>query len=123
MSFRGCPVCHNHLYLRTEETTLNMVCLHCGYKTEFKPKSAEEALILETTFAATGSAAKQTTAVLNEYTKLDPTMPHLTTVACPNQTCLTQADAAKRDVIYIKTDAQKLKYQYCCMVCDTEWAS
>lgn len=123
MSFRGCPVCHNYLYLQTAESALNMTCLHCGYKTEFKPKTAEEALILETTFAATGAGAKQTAPVMNEYTKLDPTMPHLRTVACPNQACPSQADASKRDVIYIKTDAQNLKYQYCCMVCDTQWGS
>ena len=123
MSLRFCPVCNNYLYLRNMEAGLNMTCLHCGYVNKFSPTSSEDALILETTFAATGPAAKQTAPVLNEYTKLDPTIPHLKTVACPNKECPTQADPAKRDVIYIKTDAQNLKYQYCCMVCDTQWSS
>lgn len=123
MSLRFCPVCSNYLYLKNTETGLMTTCYHCGYNTKFTPASSAEALILETTFAATGAAAKQTAPVLNEYTKLDPTMPHLKTIACPNQACPSQADPTKRDVLYIKTDAQNLKYQYCCMVCDTQWSS
>jgi hypothetical protein len=123
MSLRFCPVCKNYLYLQNTDSALNLACHHCGYNTKFEPKSSEEALILETTFAVTGAGAKQTVPVLNEYTKLDPTMPRLTTVACPNAACPSQADPAKRDVLYIKTDAQNLKYQYCCRVCDTQWSS
>ena len=123
MSLRFCPVCKNYLYLQNTDSALNLACHHCGYNTKFEPKSSEEALILETTFAVTGVGAKQTVPILNEYTKLDPTMPRLTTVACPNAACPSQADPAKRDVLYIKTDAQNLKYQYSCRVCDTQWSS
>lgn len=87
-----------------------------------QPKSAEEALVLETTFS-TASNQKQTISALNEYTKRDPTLPRLKTIACPNPACPTQADAAIRDILYVKTDAKNLKFQYCCMVCDTQWGS
>jgi len=86
-----------------------------------KPENATDAMILETTFnKATNS--KQTVSQLNAYTKLDPTLPHLTTIACPNKTCDSNKDAP-RDILYIKTDAKNLKYQYSCVVCDWQWGS
>jgi hypothetical protein len=121
-TMRFCPVCANMLFLQNEVETLHLLCRHCGFKEEMKPKSAEDALILETTFT-TPTTAKQTVSALNEYTKLDPTMPHLKTISCPNQACPSQGDVAMRDILYIKTDAKNLKYQYCCMVCDTQWGS
>ena len=119
---RFCPVCANMLFLQHEVDALQLLCRHCGFKEAMKPKSAEDALILETTFAAT-TTTKQTTSAINEYTKLDPTLPHLKTISCPNQACPSQADPAIRDILYVKTDAKNLKYQYCCTVCDTEWSS
>lgn len=123
MSLRFCSVCRNYLYLNDTTTGLKMLCRHCGNDKSFVPTSSEEALILETTFAATGAGAKQTAPVLNDYTKLDPTMPHLKTIACPFTECASNSNPALRDIIYIKTDAQNLKYQYCCTICDTQWGS
>ncbi len=101
---------------------LELLCKHCGHKESMTPKDSTEALILETTFNSSASQ-KQTTSQLNEYTKRDPTLPHLKTIACPNAACPTQSDPETRDILYIKTDAKNLKYQYCCTVCDTQWGS
>jgi len=121
---RFCPVCSYYLYLLFEggDGDLQLLCRHCGFKEAMAPKSSEEALILETNFQTAGSQ-KQTVSQLNDFTKLDPTLPRLKTIACPNQACTTQADPATRDILYIKTDAKNLKYQYCCTVCDTQWGS
>jgi DNA-directed RNA polymerase subunit M/transcription elongation factor TFIIS len=123
---RFCPVCAYYLSLKVrtseEDRGVDLLCRHCGYKEEMKPKSSEEALILEMNFAAAGSQ-KQTVSQLNEFTKLDPTLPRLKTIACPNQACPTQADPATRDILYIKTDAKNLKYQYACTACSTQWGS
>ncbi len=126
---RFCPVCSYYLFLQgavSEDPAapreLQLLCRHCGYSEPMKPKSADDALILETTFA-TSASQKQTSTAFNEYTKLDPTLPHLKTIACPNQACPSQADPATRDILYIKTDAKNLKYQYCCKVCNTQWGS
>jgi len=123
---RFCPVCSYYLFLKEEEvkqneSVLNLLCRHCGYKAKLAPKTSDEALILETSFT-TGSQGSNISQI-NEYTKLDPTLPHLKTIACPNQACPSQADAATRDILYIKTDAKNLKYQYNCMVCQTQWSS
>ena len=120
---RYCPVCNNHLCLQDEaEGGLQLLCRHCGYKEKMAPKNATEALILETTFNV-ASNQKQTVSQLNDYTKLDPTLPHLRTIDCPNQACASQGDASLRDILYIKTDAKALKYQYSCKVCETQWGS
>jgi aspartate carbamoyltransferase regulatory subunit len=85
------------------------------------PQNATDALVLETTFNK-ATNAKQTVSQLNAYTKLDPTLPHLTTIACPNKICASNKDTP-RDILYIKTDAKNLKYQYSCVVCDWQWGS
>jgi len=120
---RFCAVCSNYLFHKDdEEAGLQLSCRHCGYKELMAPKTAIEALILETTFNV-ASNQKQTVSQLNDYTKLDPTLPHLKTIACPNQACASQADPTLRDILYIKTDAKSLKYQYSCTVCSTQWGS
>jgi len=120
---RFCPLCSNYLFLQDEaETGLQLLCRHCGYKELMAPKSADDALILETVFNV-ATNQKQSVSQLNAYTKLDPTLPHLKTIACPNQACPSQANEALRDILYIKTDAKNLKYQYSCTVCETQWGS
>jgi DNA-directed RNA polymerase subunit M/transcription elongation factor TFIIS len=120
---RFCGVCRNYLFLQLEgEEGLQLLCRHCGFKEKMDPKSAADALVLETTFNVAANQ-KQTVSQLNEYTRLDPTLPHLKTIACPNQSCPTQAKTEDRDILYIKTDAKSLKYQYSCTVCSTQWGS
>jgi hypothetical protein len=104
------------------EKVLHLMCRHCGYSEEMQPKTSDEALILMTVLN-TANNQKQTVSALNDYTKLDPTLPHLKTIACPNSVCPSQADASMRDILYIKTDAKNLKYQYSCTVCNTQWGS
>lgn len=128
---RFCPVCDNYLYLQTAEASeagepsaLTLLCRHCGYEEKMAPKTSDEALVLETVFSgAAAGAASGGKQALNEYTKLDPTLPRLKTIACPNAACPSQADPASRDILYIKTDAKNLKYQYACTVCGTQWGS
>lgn len=124
---RFCPICSNFLYMTQSmedaaEKNLHLLCRHCGFYEEMQPKSSEDALILMTVLN-TANNQKQTVSALNDYTKLDPTLPHLNTIPCPNASCPTQADPSKRDILYIKTDAKNLKYQYSCTVCDTQWGS
>ena len=126
---RFCPICSYYLFLQVAEVdgeakqVLNLLCRHCGFSEEMRPKSAEDALVLETHFAGGGPGAKQKVSAFNEYTKLDPTLPHLKTIPCPNQACPSQVSPESRDIIYIKTSAKDLKYQYCCKVCNTQWGS
>ena len=88
-----------------------------------EPKTAEDALVLETTFKATGTTAGlgASGVTVNSYTLADPTLPHTATLECPNSTCESNKTVTLRDVIYIKTDSAALKFQYICTVCQKQW--
>lgn len=122
---RFCPVCNYFLYMSTSADTnsLTLQCRQCGYNEPLQPKSAEEALVLETTFKSSGTSAGlgASGVTVNAYTLSDPTLPHTQSLKCPNGACSSQADKKLRDVIYIKTDSAGLKFQYICTKCQTQW--
>jgi hypothetical protein len=68
--------------------------------------------------------------IINKYTKLDPTLPRIYNVDCPNPECKTNAQASAElgtgqksptEVIYVRYDDDNLKYLYICVECDTTW--
>ena len=99
-------------------------CPACGYQTKMEPKTSEESLILKTVFNSGSSAAGASSGVgVNEFTMVDPTLPHMKTLRCPNETCASRSNVALQDVIYIKTDPTNLNFHYICTVCKTQWTS
>ncbi len=125
---RFCPVCSYFLYLdaSSQEGTVIHQCRNCGFSEPLKPSSKEEALILETSFRSGSSASGAASGItVNAYTLMDPTLPHVKTLRCPNGSCPSRADESLRDVIYIKTDPTNLKFQYVCTVegCGHQWTS
>jgi DNA-directed RNA polymerase subunit RPC12/RpoP len=64
---------------------------------------------------------------INKYTKLDPTLPRIYTMLCPNAECKTNAKASAgpsktgAEIIYLRYDADNLKYLYICSECNTTW--
>jgi DNA-directed RNA polymerase subunit M/transcription elongation factor TFIIS len=59
--------------------------------------------------------------IINKYTKLDPTLPRISTVLCPNSDCVTNTEGVHREIIYIRYDDSNMKYVYLCSSCDTLW--
>jgi hypothetical protein len=59
--------------------------------------------------------------IINKYTKLDPTLPRINTILCPNINCKTNTDDLPREIIYIRYDDTNMKYVYLCSTCDTVW--
>jgi len=62
--------------------------------------------------------------IINKYTKLDPTLPRINKIKCPNAECDTNKSdggAAEREIIYIRYDDVNMKYVYLCSTCDTVW--
>ena len=128
-----CPKCENYLYLEQgsegEEVKtffLNRRCLTCGY-TEQDRKGG---LVNETVVQERASEGYKI--LLNEFTRQDPTLPHVKTLPCPNTTgdpasgrpiCPTHSGSAPRDVIILKYDSQNLKFLYICNVCGEQWRS
>lgn len=111
-----CPVCRYYMPLKQNEDKLMNICTICGHKEEnngglvmsenLQEKSSEGYKLLD-----------------NEFLLLDPTLPHVDTLKCPNGECPANKGAKKSDVIYIKYDAEKLKFLYVCTNCETRWRS
>jgi DNA-directed RNA polymerase subunit M/transcription elongation factor TFIIS len=59
--------------------------------------------------------------IINKYTKLDPTLPRISNVLCPNVDCKTNTNNDEREIIYIRYDDTNMKYVYLCSTCDTVW--
>ena len=113
MTMEFCEVCDNMLYLskREDEMDLVHVCKKCGFE---RKRSEGSILVSSLSF----SKQAQYTSVINKYTKLDPTLPRIQGVPCPNTDCTNKAG---RDIIYLRYDNVDLKYAYICPICDTIW--
>jgi DNA-directed RNA polymerase subunit M/transcription elongation factor TFIIS len=59
--------------------------------------------------------------IINKYTKLDPTLPRISKILCPNAECETNTHETPREIIYIRYDDVNMKYIYLCSTCDTTW--
>jgi DNA-directed RNA polymerase subunit M/transcription elongation factor TFIIS len=59
--------------------------------------------------------------IINKYTKLDPTLPRINTILCPNSDCTTNTKNTEREIIYIRYDDINMKYVYLCSTCDVVW--
>ena len=115
-----CPVCKYYLYLNQmqedEKEVLLRICRNCGYQ-----KEDEGGLVIEINLKEKTSEGYKI--LLNEFTKQDPTLPHINTIKCPNQECPSNIDNVEKDVIYLKYDTINMKFLYICNVCDTKWKS
>ena len=57
---------------------------------------------------------------------MDPTLPRMYNVKCPNDKCNSNTDEKFKgplEVIYIRYDNDKMKYLYMCTHCDTKWTN
>jgi len=127
-----CPTCDYYLYLKatggvaakpggpkSSSTKMLRICHNCGFQKE----DTGGGLIMETDLQEKTSEGYKV--LLNEFTKMDPTLPHLHTIKCPSKDCASNTTGAKPDVIYLKYDAINLKYLYLCNVkdCNAQWRS
>jgi len=109
---------------KADSTEVLLKCIACGYQESMKPTTEAESLILKTVFNSGSSATGASSGVgINDYTMIDPTLLHVKTLQCPNESCSSRADPSKQDVIYIKTDPTNMKYTYICTNCKTQWTS
>jgi DNA-directed RNA polymerase subunit M/transcription elongation factor TFIIS len=135
-----CPKCSNMLYISLAgdgsqessgtENNLNSLayyCRSCGHVDN--SIDMENVCVSKTSFKKN---AQTYTHVINKYTKLDPTLPRLTTIRCPNMECTSnksrgngvtrgEEEQSKNEIIYIRYDDTNLKYVYLCAKCDTLW--
>ena len=115
-----CSKCQNMYYLKinTEINANELLyyCRNCGHEDE--TLSSENICVSRTDIT---SSKKTYEHIVNEYTKLDPTLPRTNTIKCPNQDCLLNTEKGSSEVIYLRYDDINMKYIYLCSHCDTLW--
>jgi len=114
-----CSNCKNMYYIKIDEDNPNSLlyyCRNCGN---------EDSLITEDNICVSKTQIKKGeksfSHFINKYTKLDPTLPRVNNILCPNKDCPTNTKNAPREVIYIRYDDQNINYVYLCSTCDTTW--
>ena len=54
---------------------------------------------------------------------MDPTLPRVNNILCPNDDCLTNTDPDNnlKEIIIMRYDDKNMKYVSLCSTCDTVW--
>jgi len=118
-----CEKCDNMYYIGISSENQNQLtyyCRFCGNKDE---SITEEGIcVLDSQLK---NNKQKFDHIINPYTKLDPTLPRIFNMKCPNTECKTNHSEHKgpTEVIYIRYDDNNLKYLYICAECDTKWKS
>lgn len=114
-----CSNCKNMYYIKIDEDNPNSLlyyCRNCGN---------EDSLITEDNICVSKTQIKKGeksfSHFINKYTKLDPTLPRVNNILCPNKDCPTNTKNEAREIIYIRYDDLNINYVYLCSTCDTTW--
>ena len=117
---RFCANCNNKLYTSvTSENSDKLVyyCRNCKYVDE---DIGEEGVIVLNSQLKKGE--QRFNHIINRYTKLDPTLPRIYNMKCPNLECSTnKTPEDKCEIIYMRYDDENMKYLYLCVTCDSIW--
>jgi hypothetical protein len=97
--------------------TLTYYCRRCGHVDE--TLASENICVLKTQLKR---GEQKFNHIINPYTKLDPTLPRIYNMKCPNAGCKTNVDKVEKpEIIYMRYDDDNMKYLYLCVTCDTCW--
>lgn len=114
-----CSKCQNMYYISINPKNANQLvyyCRNCG--------NTDEDLTVDSVSVSKVQLKKseqEFSHIINKYTKLDPTLPRVNKILCPNVDCKTNTDDEPREIIYIRYDDVNMKYVYLCSTCDTVW--
>jgi len=124
-----CTECQNMYYTRLGGENLNKLiyyCRKCGHENDSLSLDPKNICVSKTHLKTTSSSYHH---MVNEFTKLDPTLPHIKNIPCPNASCTSNAEPTeggekvKNDIIYLRYDDANLKYVYICSNCNIVWKS
>ena len=114
-----CSNCQNMYYIRINSDNPNSLvyyCRQCG--NEDKLLAVDDVCVSKIQIKKNDHSFNH---IINKFTKLDPTLPRINNMLCPNADCLTNTKDKEKEVIYIRYDDTNMKYVYLCCECDTVW--
>jgi DNA-directed RNA polymerase subunit M/transcription elongation factor TFIIS len=115
-----CTECQNMYYIRIDAENSNKLvyyCRNCG--NEDSTLTVDNISVSKTQLTR---SEQKFSHIINKYTKLDPTLPRINKIKCPNAECDTnKSESVEREIIYIRYDDVNMKYVYLCSTCDTVW--
>ena len=124
-----CPECGNMYYLqlkKDEENKLIYYCRNCGKEDESLVTNLNNLYVSKTDIKKELNYKN----AVNQYTKLDPTLPRIHNIDCPNQDCNcnktqegTDTPIEEKEILYIRYDDANMKFVYLCALCDTIWTT
>lgn len=133
MKYAFCEKCDNMMYisLRPDTTGLRQLtysCKHCGFVTTGASGSGASGtsggtggiVVMSTDYEDDQASFRQ---YATPYLKFDPTLPRSSDIECIQGTKCTRPKDERPEVIYVKYDANKLKYIYHCVHCSAFWKS
>ena len=122
-----CVKCSNMYYIKlsdnggeNSEYLNNLVyyCRQCNY--EDKDLVVDKSLICVSK-SCINKKQENYKDIVNEYTKLDPTLPEVKNIKCPNAECVSNKDGEDTKIVTIRYDDLDMKYMYLCCLCDNVW--
>ena len=121
-----CEKCGNMFYLRLNSTADNDLiyyCRRCGNENKDLGKKTENVCVSKTHITSGNVSYKN---IINKFTKMDPTLPRINNIKCPNDDCKSNLEEKdpehqKKEIIYIRYDDKNMKFIYLCSVCDNMW--
>jgi DNA-directed RNA polymerase subunit M/transcription elongation factor TFIIS len=116
-----CKNCNNMYYIKIAEASPNVLMYYCRKCGDENDTITVENVSLSKINVKMGD--QHFSNVINKYTKLDPTLPRISHLACPNDECSTNSaeNPTLREIIYIRYDDANIKYVYLCSTCDIAW--
>ena len=114
-----CYNCSNMYYIRINSDDPNSLvyyCRQCGNEDKFI--GVENVCVSKIQIKKSERSFNH---IINKYTKMDPTLPRVNNILCPNPDCTTNTKNDPREIIYIRYDDTNMKYIYLCSSCDTVW--
>lgn len=114
-----CNLCQNMYYISIDPEDTNKLvyyCRNCANK-----DSTLSILNVTVSKVQLKKSEQEFSHIINKYTKLDPTLPRINKILCPNPECSTNIDETSREIIYIRYDDLNMKYVYLCSTCDIVW--
>jgi DNA-directed RNA polymerase subunit M/transcription elongation factor TFIIS len=124
-----CQECDNMYYIKIHGDDCNQLtyyCRNCGFEDNTITK--DNICVSNTQL---NKERQQFNHIINDYTKYDPTLPHISNIDCPNSDCICNKptnddmddNTVKNDIIFIRYDDSNLNYIYVCTYCNTSWTN